>query len=86
MVAIDVHLSRRVPVVVHDDDLVRCSDVMARFPNRTTWFVNDFSLAEIRSHRGGHRRRGRRASRAGVIIRSRSGRGGPAAESRACES
>ena len=70
MAEIDVHLSRDgVPVVVHDDDLVRCSDVMARFPNRTTWFVNDFSLAEIRSRRGGHRRRG-----------------GPAAESRACES
>lgn len=49
-VEIDVQLSRdgRV-VVVHDDDLVRCSDARARFPDRAPWRVTDFTFDELRT-------------------------------------
>ncbi|CAM2157457.1 glycerophosphoryl diester phosphodiesterase [Pararobbsia alpina] len=50
MIECDVHLSRDGhPVVVHDDTLLRCSDVRARFPGRTGYFVSDFDLVELQS-------------------------------------
>lgn len=48
-VEIDVQLSADGEVVVmHDDDLVRCTDVRERFPDRTSWRVCDLRGAEIR--------------------------------------
>src|SRR5438128_3008481 len=48
MVELDVHLSRDgEPIVVHDDDLVRCSNVREVFPGRGPWFVSDFTTQEI---------------------------------------
>jgi glycerophosphoryl diester phosphodiesterase len=48
MVEIDVHLSKDGElIVVHDDDLVRCSDVKEMFPGRRSYFVSDFTAAEI---------------------------------------
>ncbi|MBN3760754.1 glycerophosphodiester phosphodiesterase family protein [Burkholderia sp. Ac-20365] len=50
MIEFDVHLSRDGhAVVMHDDTLVRCSDVKRRFPNRSSYFVSDYSLAELQS-------------------------------------
>ncbi len=37
------------PVVVHDETLVRTSDVAARFPGRSPWRVEDFTLDELKS-------------------------------------
>jgi glycerophosphoryl diester phosphodiesterase len=49
-VEIDVqHSANRELVVVHDDDLVRCSNVRQRFPERAGWEVCSFSLEEIGS-------------------------------------
>lgn len=46
---IDVHLSKDgVLIVIHDDDLARCSNVKELYPDRKTWFVSDFTAAEIR--------------------------------------
>ncbi len=36
-------------VVVHDETLVRTSDVAVRFPGRSPWQVNDFRLDELKS-------------------------------------
>src|SRR5207253_10196487 len=48
MVELDVHLSRDGElIVVHDDDLVRCSNVREVFPERAPWFVSDFTAKEI---------------------------------------
>src|SRR5947199_4696463 len=48
MVELDVHLSRDGElIVVHDDDLVRCSNVRQVFPGRAPWFVSDFTAQEI---------------------------------------
>src|SRR5262245_14064954 len=48
MVELDVHLSRDGElIVVHDDDLVRCSNVRDVFPDRAPWFVSDLSTDEI---------------------------------------
>src|SRR5947209_13499086 len=45
----DVHLSRDGElIVVHDDTLCRCSDVREKFPHRRSYFVSDFTAAEIR--------------------------------------
>jgi glycerophosphoryl diester phosphodiesterase len=50
MFELDVHLSADGHVVVHhDDDLLRCTDVAARFPGRASYFVSDFSLAELQT-------------------------------------
>ncbi|MGA7812785.1 MAG: glycerophosphodiester phosphodiesterase family protein [Caballeronia sp.] len=50
MIEFDVHLSRDGhPVVVHDDTVDRCSDVKRRFPGRSSYFVSDFTLAELQS-------------------------------------
>jgi glycerophosphoryl diester phosphodiesterase len=46
---LDVHLSADGFVVVHhDDDLLRCTDVLQRFPGRASYFVSEFALAELR--------------------------------------
>jgi len=49
-VEIDVQMSADGSVVViHDDDLVRCTDARSRFPDRAPWRVFQFEAAEIRS-------------------------------------
>jgi len=50
MVEIDVHLSRdEVPIVIHDANLIRCSDVTDRFPTRRPYLVSDLTVLEIQS-------------------------------------
>src|SRR5262245_59431253 len=51
---LDVQLSRdRVPVVIHDDSLLRTTDVAMRFPDDprrvSGYLVGDFDLDELRS-------------------------------------
>jgi glycerophosphoryl diester phosphodiesterase len=49
-VEIDVQMSSDgALVVLHDDQLIRCTDAERRFPDRSPWIVADFSLAEIQS-------------------------------------
>ena len=36
-------------VIMHDDNLVRTTNVKELFPNRTPWIVYDFTLAELKS-------------------------------------
>src|SRR5439155_23711105 len=49
MAELDVHLSKDGElIVIHDDDLVRCSNVKQVFPERKSYFVSDFTAAEIR--------------------------------------
>jgi glycerophosphoryl diester phosphodiesterase len=49
MFEMDVHLSQDGElIVVHDDTLLRCSDVKMKFPSRPSYFVSDFTAAEIR--------------------------------------
>jgi glycerophosphoryl diester phosphodiesterase len=49
MIELDVHLSRDGEVVVHhDDDLLRCTDMREKFPGRSSAFVSDFVLEELR--------------------------------------
>ncbi len=46
---LDVHLSADGEVVVvHDDDLLRCSDAVRRFPERVSFAVSAFTLDDIR--------------------------------------
>ena len=48
-VEIDVQLTADgCVVVVHDDDLMRCTDAPRRFPHRMPWRVSDFDAADIR--------------------------------------
>jgi glycerophosphoryl diester phosphodiesterase len=48
MVEVDVHYSRdHELVVIHDHDLFRCTDARARFPNRPSYRVRDFTWPEI---------------------------------------
>ena len=48
LIELDVHLSQDGElIVVHDDDLLRCSNVRKVFPGRRSWFVSDFTAAEI---------------------------------------
>src|SRR5262245_10871035 len=43
LIELDVHFSKdNELIVIHDDDLNRCSDVKSRFPNRKSYFVSDF--------------------------------------------
>ncbi len=50
MIELDVHLSKDGElIVVHDDDLIRCSNVKDVYPGRTSYFVSDFTAAEIRT-------------------------------------
>src|SRR4051794_23219650 len=49
MAEIDVHLSKDGElIVIHDDDLLRCSNVKQVFPARKSYFVSDFTAAEVR--------------------------------------
>lgn len=49
MFELDVHVSKDGQlVVVHDDNLTRCSDVQKKFPGRAPYWVSDFTLEEIR--------------------------------------
>ncbi len=49
MVEVDVHLSKDGElIVIHDDDLLRCSNVKDVFPGRASYFVSDFTADEIR--------------------------------------
>lgn len=46
---LDVHMCKDGElIVVHDDTLLRCSNVREVFPDRVTWFVSDFTAEEIR--------------------------------------
>ena len=48
-VEVDVQLSADgCVVVIHDDDLVRCTDARRRFPHRVPWRVSEFEAADIR--------------------------------------
>jgi glycerophosphoryl diester phosphodiesterase len=48
MVELDVHLCADGELVVHhDDDLRRCTDAGRRFPGRSSYFVSEFSQAQI---------------------------------------
>lgn len=47
---IDVHMSRDGELIVHhDNELIRCTDVKVRFPERPTYYVSDFSCDELRN-------------------------------------
>ena len=49
MFEMDVHVSKDGELVVHHDEkLTRCTDVETRFPGRSTDFVCDFNLDELR--------------------------------------
>jgi glycerophosphoryl diester phosphodiesterase len=48
LIELDVHVSKDDElIVVHDDDLSRCSNVREIFPGRAPWFVSDFTTDEI---------------------------------------
>ena len=50
MLELDVHLSKDGEIVVHHDDrLERCTDVAAKFPGRSSYFVSDFTSSELRT-------------------------------------
>lgn len=50
VVEMDVHLTKDgIPIILHDDTLVRCSDVRKKFPKRKSYFVSDFTLKEIKT-------------------------------------
>ena len=50
MFELDVHVTGDGQVVVHhDDDVLRCTDAAMRFPERASYFISDFSLAELQS-------------------------------------
>jgi len=49
-VGIDVHLTKDgVPVVLHDQDLKRTTDVEKHHPRRSSWPVNDFTLEQVKA-------------------------------------
>ena len=46
---IDVVMSKDgVPVLLHDTNLARTTDVEAKFPDRAPWLVEDFTVAELK--------------------------------------
>lgn len=48
MIELDVHLSSDGEIFVHhDDNLTRCTDAAAKFPDRKDYFISDFSAEEI---------------------------------------
>jgi len=50
MFELDVHLTADGQVIVHhDDDVRRCTDAAQRLPDRSRYFVSDFSLAELQT-------------------------------------
>lgn len=63
MFELDVHLSADGQVVVHhDDDLLRCTDAAERYPDRASYFVSDFTLAQLRTLDAGSWFQGARAA------------------------
>jgi glycerophosphoryl diester phosphodiesterase len=64
MFELDVHLSADGHVVVHhDDDVLRCSDARQRFPGRASYFISDFSLAELQTLDAGSQHAGAAATK-----------------------
>lgn len=50
MFELDVRFSKDGELVVHhDEQLTRCTDVMAKFPDRNTYFIWDFTFDELNS-------------------------------------
>jgi glycerophosphoryl diester phosphodiesterase len=48
MFELDVHMSKDGELLVHhDDQLTRCTDVKAKFPGRSTYYVSDFTYDEL---------------------------------------
>jgi len=48
MVEVDVHRSKDGELMVHhDDQLMRCTDVVERYPGRQSYYVSDFTCAEL---------------------------------------
>ena len=48
MIEIDVHWSKDGELVVHhDDQLARCTDVKTKFPERSSYYVSDFTWSEF---------------------------------------
>jgi glycerophosphoryl diester phosphodiesterase len=48
MVELDVHLTLdQVPIVHHDDDLLRCTDAAERYPGRASYYISDFTAAQV---------------------------------------
>ena len=48
MFEMDVHMSKDGELVVHhDEQLTRCTDVKAKFPDRSTYYVVDFTYDEL---------------------------------------
>jgi glycerophosphoryl diester phosphodiesterase len=48
MIELDVHRSKDGTIVVHhDDNLKRCTDVIAKFPGRRTYNVSDFTWEQL---------------------------------------
>jgi glycerophosphoryl diester phosphodiesterase len=44
----DVHRSKDGELMVHhDDELIRCTDVVEKFPGRRTYYVSDFTCTEL---------------------------------------
>jgi len=49
MFELDVHQSRDGELIVHhDDNLLRCTDVKAKFPRRAPYLLSDFTFDELR--------------------------------------
>jgi glycerophosphoryl diester phosphodiesterase len=49
MFEMDVHRSKDGELIVHHDDkLTRCTDVVAKFPRRKSYYVSDFTFKELR--------------------------------------
>lgn len=49
MFELDVRLSNDEHVIVHhDENLLRCTDVLSRFPNRASYELTGFTLAELK--------------------------------------
>ncbi|MEC4749484.1 glycerophosphodiester phosphodiesterase family protein [Methylomicrobium sp. Wu6] len=48
MIELDVHLSADNEIIVHhDDNLLRCTDVKDKFPDRPSYFISDFYFEEL---------------------------------------
>lgn len=48
MFELDTHTSKDgVMVVHHDDTLIRCTDVLVKFPKRSSYFISDFTYDEL---------------------------------------
>jgi glycerophosphoryl diester phosphodiesterase len=54
MIELDVHASADgIPVVHHDDDLERCTNVAKRYPRRAHYFVSAFTNRQLRALEAG---------------------------------